>query len=65
MRFRKFRANGDHRVNPAAIGKAQIHERDVRLVLAELVDALLRVGRLGHHLHVRLIVDDCGDALTQ
>src|SRR4029077_709302 len=48
----EFGSNRDHRFDTASVGKSQVHERNVGLVLAKLLHGVLSVGRLCHHQHV-------------
>ena len=58
-------ADRDHRVDAADVRQAEIHQRDVRTMLAEALDRLAAGRRLGDQHHVRLAVDDGGDAFAQ
>ena len=61
----EFAADGDDCLDAADIRHLQIHEGDVRLVLAELLDRLPSRRGLRNELHVRLVADQHRDALAQ
>src|SRR5271170_3181448 len=63
--LRKLRAYGHHRIDAAHIGKAQVHQRDVRCMLPKALDGLPPSGGLGRQHHVRLISNDGGKPLMQ
>ena len=60
----KFRTDGNHRVNSAHVGKSEIHECNVGLVIPKRLDGFAAAGCLGYQQHVRLTVDDGSDALA-
>jgi hypothetical protein len=64
-RFGKFCADGYHRVDTTLIRKPEVHESHVWLVFPKLLNGFLRVGGLSNQHHVRLIVDDRGNALPK
>src|SRR5258708_4571950 len=64
-RIGKLRADCDHRVDPAHVGKPQIHQGHVRAVLAETQEGLAAAPGLGHELHVPLTLDQSSDPLSK
>src|ERR1700721_2975191 len=63
--FRKFVTNCDHRFNTAHVWHLQIHQREVRPVIPELIESLTSRGSLGDQFHVRLTPDQEADASPQ
>src|SRR5260370_10236681 len=64
-RIGELRADSDHRVDPAHVGKPQIHQGHVRAVLAETQEGLAAPSGLGYELHVPLALDQSGDPLSK
>src|SRR5260370_40239061 len=54
---RKFRTNGDHRVNAAEVREAKVHQCNVRPMLAIPLNGRGTARRLSDQLHVRVAVD--------
>ena len=62
---RELAANRNQGVRAVGAGKAQVHQRDVGTMPAELGDRLDAVGRLGDEHHVRLGLDHGREALAK
>ena len=60
----KLAANRAHRVDAAHLRHLQVHQRDVRLMLAEQLDRLTSVGGFRDQFHIRLTRDQRGDAFA-
>ena len=63
--LRKLTANSDHGLNATDVWHLQVHQRDVRMILLELLDCLGSGPGLRDHLHVRFIVDQPGYPIPQ
>src|SRR5689334_22425039 len=63
--LREFGPDGDQGVDTAQIGEPQVHQRDVRPVLAILLNGFVPAGCLRDDLHVRLAVNNRCDPLPQ
>src|SRR5215813_5262585 len=61
--FRKFGANGYHRVNSTHVGKPQVHKSDVRFVFPKTLSGVASVCGLSHHNHVWCAVNKNRNAL--
>src|SRR5713226_4932948 len=64
-RLGEFCADGYHRVDTTLVREPEVHESYVWLVLPKLLNGFPRIGGLRYQQHVRLIVDDRGEALAQ
>jgi hypothetical protein len=62
-RFRKFITNDNQRIDPADVGKPQIHEGDVGTVFPKQLDGLSGGRCLREEGHIRLTFDHHGYAL--
>src|SRR5262249_32583543 len=63
--IREFRPNADHGIDASHVGKLQVHDRYVRLVLGEAPDSLTPTGSVTNQHHVGLILNDGGKTFVQ
>src|ERR1044072_3735405 len=63
--FGKLTPNCDQNVDATHVRQSQVQQSHVRHVLPELLSSLGTRRRFTDKRHVRLIVHECGDALTQ
>ena len=56
--LRELRADCNQGVDSADVGESQIHERDVGLMVAILLDGLGAIGCLGYQQHIGLATDN-------
>ena len=61
----KLRPDRDHDIDPAGVGKAQIHQSDIWPMLAKPLQGFARVGCFGYQRHIGLAVDNGGDPFAQ
>ena len=57
-----LREQPPRRLDPIELGHADVHQHDVGLELADLLDGVEPVGRLANHLEVVLRVEDHAEA---
>src|SRR5271165_830040 len=63
-RFRSFVANRDQRVQPAHYWHLEVHQRNVRMVCAKLLDRFTSIRCFAYNAHVHLTSDEISNTLT-
>src|SRR4029077_6221106 len=63
--LRKLRTNRDQGFYSIHAGQQNVHERNIGLVLAVLLNLFRSAGCLRPQPHIRLVVDDSCDAITK
>src|SRR5271170_7628912 len=61
---RKLIPDGDHRVDAGHVGKPDVHQHDVGLLLSKRLDGVPTVGGFSDQGHIRLVVDQSCNALA-